>query len=68
MSLETVQIMGIKTRDPHLPGRLYLTDDGSLNRDLKNARIIHQDEIETAEKILKKYSTDIFSYEVVEPL
>ena len=65
MSLETVQIMGVKVSDPSLPGRLYLTDDGSLNRDVKRAKHVHTEEIAAAEKALKRYSSVIFSFEVV---
>jgi hypothetical protein len=60
-------ILGIKTRDPHMPGRLYLSDEGTLTRDPKKAKLVSDNALHKAIREVKTFSHNFFTMEVACP-
>lgn len=64
--LSTRTILGIKTSDPALPGRLYLADDGTLTRDPKKAKLVEDSKLAKAMREIKTFSRNFFMTEVAD--
>lgn len=58
--LEVRNIVGIRTRDPQMPGSLYLTEDGDLTRDLKKAKRVEDAKLHRALREIKTFGTNFF--------
>lgn len=58
--LQTVNLIGIYPQDPNLPGTLYLNEDGSLTKEIKDARRVPDNRLHKALREIKGYSNKFF--------
>lgn len=58
--LQTINLVGIHTQDPNLPGTLYLSEDGGLTKEVKEARRVPDERLHQALKQVKTYSRQFF--------
>jgi hypothetical protein len=65
MLFNTVNVVGVLCSDPHLPARMYLTEDGGLTKDLKKAKLVDHEVLDLAQKEVRAYSPNVFSTEVI---
>jgi len=67
MNIETVSILGIKTQDPNIRGRLYLSEEGDLTKDIRKAKLIPHDnkKLEKALMEVKAFSPNYFKEEII---
>ena len=63
-TLLTKIIVGIRCSDPHLPGRMYLSEEGALVKNVKQARQVDPESVSSAIKEVKAFSPKIFTVEV----
>lgn len=65
MKFKIANVVGVLCSDPKLPGHMYLTEEGTLTKDIKKARLVDPDQLERALKEAKEYSPKTFHNEVV---
>lgn len=58
--LEVVNIVGIHTQDPKLPGSLYLTEDGALTKDPMRAKKVEDSKLHKALREIAIFSPNYF--------
>lgn len=60
-------ILGIKLRDPGMPGRLYLAEDGMLTRNPSKAKLVEPNKLHKAIREIKAFSHNFFINEIASP-
>lgn len=64
--IETHNLVGIHTTDPHLPGTLYLTPEGTLTKDPQKAEKFPDNKLHRALRQIKNYSPKFFTRQVAD--